>query len=49
MHRPGCKDENPALSGAKKLATKCIGELAITAPGPTYPTRGATSAALEQL
>jgi phage shock protein A len=31
-----------------RFATKCIGELAIRAPGPIYPTRDAVGAALNQ-
>ena len=38
--RPKCADW--------RFATKCIGELAIRAPGLIYPTRDAVGAALNQ-
>jgi len=39
---------NPPPRCGFQLATKCIGELAIRAPGPIYPTRGAVGAAINQ-
>jgi phage shock protein A len=42
-----CRLNQPSSYGFR-LATKCIGELAILAPGPIYPTRGAVGAAVKQ-
>src|ERR1700687_109555 len=42
-----CRPNRPSKSGFE-LATKCIGELAIRAPGPIYPTRGPEGTALNQ-